>query len=1092
MRFGVLGPVAVWTEPGERVTVPGRKVRALLASLILAEGRPVSPSRLIEDIWEGSPPENPSAALHAKVSQLRRALEQAETGARELVALRDAGYLLAVRREGVDAWRFLDLVNEARGQDAPAARAKVLTRALDLWRGPAYADFEDESVIRASASRLDEERVEALEARAEALVEAGEHARVIGELEELVVRYPLRERLRAAQMTALYHAGRRSEALDSYARLRSRLAEEFGLEPGERLRDLQGSILRGDLFPAHAPGPKPSRTPRALSRALTRLVGRDGLLDDLRRLLVGHRLITLVGPGGVGKTRLALEVAALEADAGRDVVYVELADLATSAEPSDTGPLVAKLALALDLRKGTGPVTAEEAVVAALAGRDVLLVVDNGEHVVEPLAALLGGLLGYVPEARVLLTSREPLALPPERRYQVPPLDLPDPEAAPDPDSAARSPAVRLFVERAAAACHGFTLDWSNAADVVALCRRLDGLPLALELAASRVCSLGVAEVLERLDGRFHLLDSARAVSGRRRRTLRAVIDWSWDLLGDDERAVLRRLSVFSGGCDLASAEAVCSGGGVRTEAVAGALARLVDRSLVTSVRPDGGAGVRGTRRFGLLETISAYAAERLDESGEREPVSRRHWEHQTSLVRRTAPQLRGSGQREALARLDAESSNFRVALESALRMKEAGAAWELAEPLTWYWMLRGRMAEGRDLLHRLSDQAAALPPAPRDDVDGCWLGLALLDGAGADTDGRVGQIVGRLLVAEPACSYRTLWFLAHALLSTGGDTAGEPLAERALVGARESGDRWTEAAASCVLAGQALSRGDLAAARGCGEQGRQLFSELGDDWGVGHASFVLASLSEAAGDYDRARELHRDSARRARNLGMWPEEADAVTGLARLDLLEKDYAGAREHHERAVRLAVDCGYKVGELFARIGLGLGARREGEYEQAREHLDEVLAWNRRSEVDTDVVDSLLLVELGLVAEVQGRVGDGLRLQEQGYAAAARVGDPRALALSLEGIASAMAAKGRHTVSARLLGAAHATRESVGAPLPDAENGDVRRVEGVLRRELGDASFEVVFAEGRGLEPGQAFALACPGRSAHQRRSGSVST
>ncbi|WP_431867664.1 BTAD domain-containing putative transcriptional regulator [Nocardiopsis eucommiae] len=1078
MRFGVLGPVAVWTESGDRVTVPGRKVRALLASLILAEGRPVSPSRLIEDIWEGRPPENPGAALHAKVSQLRRALEGAEKDARELVTLRDAGYLLAVPRDGVDSWRFLDLLRAARGQDDPRRRSDVLTEALDLWRGPAYADFEDESAVRASASRLDEERVAALEARAEALVEAGEHTRVIGELEELVRRYPLRERLRAAQMTALHRAGRRSEALESYAHLRSRLSEEFGLEPGEPLRELQGSILRGAVSSLPAPPPKPSRPPRSPARGLTRLVGREALLDEVRELLCHHRLVTLVGPGGVGKTRVAREVAALESEEGHDVVCVELADLASSADPTDTDPLLAQVALALDLRKGTGPLTPQESVVAALAERDLLLVVDNGEHVVEPLAVLMGTLLGHAPGTRALLTSREPLALPPERRYEVTPLDLPGAEEDPSPESASRSSAVRLFVERAAAACHGFALDGNNAADVVALCRRLDGLPLALELAASRVCSLGVGEVLERLDGRFHLLDGGRTTSGRRGRTLRAVIDWSWDLLQDEERAVLRRLSVFAGGCDLASAEAVCSGDGVRREAVAGALARLVDRSLVVSERPPVDAPARAARRFRLLETISAYAAERLEDSEERESVSRRHWENQTALVRDAAPLLNGTRQRGALARLDAESSNIRAAVESALRAKEVAAAWELVEPLTWYWVLRGRMAEGRALLHQLSGQSAALPVRARDDVDGWWLGLALLDGAGADTDGRVGRIVERLLSSDGACSHRTSWFLSYALLSTGGDTAGEPLAERALARARESGDRWAEAATACVLAGQALSRGDLVVARRLGESGRGLFAELGDDWGVSHASFVLASLAEAVGDYERARELHRDSAQRARVLGMWPDEADAVTGLARLDLLEKDYAGAREHHERAVRLASGCGYKVGELFARIGLGLGARREGELEQARDHLEGVLEWNRRSEVDTDVVDSLLLVELGLVAEFQGRVGDALRLQEEGYAAAARVGDPRAVALSLEGLASATAAQDRHLVSARLLGAARATRESVGAPLPEAENGDVRRVEEVSRRVLGAADFEAGTDEGSGLSPEEAFALVRP--------------
>ncbi|WP_242422052.1 BTAD domain-containing putative transcriptional regulator [Nocardiopsis sp. TSRI0078] len=1060
--------MAVWTDADERVAVPGRKVRALLASLLVAEGRPVPPARLVDEIWEGRPPEHASAALHAKVSQLRRVLDGAEPGGRELVVRKDAGYLLAAGRDTVDSWRFRDLVGSARRRTDPAARAADLTEALNLWRGPAYADFGGEPAVLAAAGRLDEERVEALEARAEALVEAGEHSRIIGELEELVLRYPLRERLRAAQMRALHHAGRRSEALDSYAQLRSLLSEELGLEPGEGLRELQGAILREELPAASPRGSAPARN-RSL-RGLTRLVGREDAVEDVRKLLGDHRMVTLTGPGGVGKTRVALEVAAREEDAGHDVVLVELAALDPSDDPSDTSSLAAGMAHALDLRPGPGPIRPEEAVTAALARRDVLLVVDNCEHVVEPLAPLVESLLRDAPRVRVLLTSREPLAVDAELRWEVPPLELPEPDA--DAGRVGQSAAVLLFVERASAACHGFTLDGANTADVAALCRRLDGLPLALELAASRVCSLGVAEVLERLDGRFRLLDGGRRSASPRQRTLRAVTDWSWDLLPERERAVLRRLAVYADGCDLASAEAVCSGDGVGSAEVAGSLARLVDRSLVVSSPKGSG---RGGRRFRLLETIAAYAGERLDESGEGGRVRRRHLEYYTGLVGRTAPLLRGDGQREALDLLDGESANIRTALEEALRAEDAEGAWALAEPSAWYWLLRGRLAEGRAFLRELCRRKESLGAEAAADVEGWWSGLALLDGAGADTEGHVGRVVELFRDGEARCSPRASWFLAYALLNTGGAATGAPMAERALELSRCSGDRWTEAAALCVLAGQAHSRGDLEALRRDAEEGHRLFAELGDGWGLIQASFSLASWAEVVGDYDRARELHGESARRARELRMWPDEADAVTGLARIDMLSGDFAGARAHHERAMRLAADSGYKVGELFARIGLGLGARREGRLREAREHLGAVLDWNRRSEVDTDVVDTLLLAELGFVAELEGRVDDSLRLHAEGYEAACRVGDPRALALSLEGLAAATAAASRHAVAARLLGAAHATRVSVGAPLPEAESGDVRRVERLLRDGLGDGGFESGFALGRRMSPEEAFAL-----------------
>ncbi|WP_051415458.1 BTAD domain-containing putative transcriptional regulator [Nocardiopsis sp. CNT312] len=1070
--------MAVWTDAGDQVTVPGRKVRALLACLLAAEGRPVPPERLVEEIWEERPPQRAGAALHAKVSQLRRVLGEAETGGRELVALRGAGYLLEAERGAVDARRFRDLVGTARERADAVSRVAALTEALSLWRGPAYADFAHEPALRAVAARLDEERVEALEARAEASVDAGECTRIIGELEELVRQHPLRERLRAAQMRALHHAGRRSEALDSYSRLRTLLTEELGLEPGEGVRRLQAQILRGELPQtpsSHTALSVPSAR-RSIPRGLTRIVGREEAVADVRCLLDRHRLVTLTGPGGVGKTRVALEVGAGEQDSGLEVVLVELASLAPAPGPDEVPRLAAEMARALDLRVGPGPTTAEEAVSVALGGREVLLVIDNCEHVVEALAPLVESLLARSEGLRVLTTGREPLAVAGERRYEVRPLELPPRQGAIGAEGARRSTAVMLFVERASAACHGFTLDDSNAADVVTLCRRLDGLPLALELAAPRVCSLGVGEVLERLDDSFRLLDGGRRAASPRQRTLRAVTDWSWHLLAEGERAVLRRLAVFADGCDLSSAESVCSGGGVAPDEVAGILARLVDRSLVASAAH--GRSEPRARRFRLLETIAAYAGERLYDAGERDGVGQRHLDRYTELASRCAKLLRGREQGSALMRLDTESANTRVALERALRAKETEGAWSLAASLTWYWLFRGRLSEGRALLDELVAQGGSLTQRTRNDAEGWWAGLALLDGAGLDTDGRVGRVVERFRDGAAECSASTRWFLAHALLNTGDAGAGRPVAERALEDARCAGDRWTEAAALCVLAGQAQARGDLEALHRDATRARTLFTGIGDGWGMIQASFALASWAEVVGDYDQARDLHRESVRRARELRMWPEEADAVTGLARIGVLVGDFAEARSHHERAVRLAVDSGYKVGELFARIGLGLGARREGRLEEAQEHLTGVLETNRRSEVDTDVVDGLLLTELGLVAELRGRHDDALRLQAEGYAVARRLGDPRALALSLEGLASATAAVGRHAVSARLLGTAYATRESVGAPLPEAERGDVRRVERLLREALGTEGFEAGFALGRRISAVEAFALAVP--------------
>ncbi|MFF4624431.1 BTAD domain-containing putative transcriptional regulator [Nonomuraea jabiensis] len=1027
MRFGVLGPLAVWTADGEPVKVPEVKVRALLADLLIHAGRPVSADRLIEDLWGDRPPANASGALRVKVSQLRRAVGG-------LVAYRAPGYVLHVEPSSMDAGLFETLIGRAQRASGPEERAELLREALGLWRGDAYAEFADEPFALAAVARLGEQRLAALEELAEARLGLGEHVLLAAELASLVAEHPLRERLRAAHVRALYLAGRQSEALTGYEELRRRLSEELGLDPGPELAALHQAILRQD------PSLGPAARPRGnLPAPLTSLVGRDEAVAEVRSLLRAGRLVTLTGPGGVGKTRLALAAAS---GTGGDGWLVELAALRPRpAEVEMAEVEVAELDVAeaiagvLGLRDDTaGPGAphegAVERIAGALAGRQTLLVLDNCEHVVEQVAALAGRLLRAAPGLRILATSQESLRIEGEVLWSVPPLT--------------REAAVELFAARA-----GVEPD----ADVAEICARLDGLPLALELAASRMRALTPRQLADRLDDRFRLLASGLRGAPARQRTLRAMIDWSWELLTGPERVVLRRLAVHADGSTLEAAEEVSADPGVD---VLDVLARLVDRSLVVRVRAPG-----AEPRYRLLESVAAYCLERLAEAGELDEVRLRHAAYYTALAERAEPYLRGHGQRDALALLDAESANLRAALETAVRLARPGTAVRLVNAMAWYWVLRGRLGEGQRALEAaLSVPDAAGPGAAQARV---WLaGLRMLAGRLQPPGPEVFEAIeGRSARA------RARWFIGYAMFGYDDLSVSGALVEQALETFQELGDTWGTGAALNVLARYAATRGDLAALRRDGERGLALFRELGDRWGELRAAENLGTLAEITGDYERAAELRADGLRMAEELGLWSSVSDALSRLGRIALLTGDHARADDYHERARRLAVAQSNRPAEEFAELGLALSARRQGRLDEAERRLRAWLGWVR--DVAGEPGAALILAELGFVAEQRGDAAAALELQLEGLRAARRVGDPRATALALEGLAGARALGGRHEEAALLLGRAAALRAAAGAPLPAGERGDVDRITAAVRAVLGQEALDAALARGAAAEP-----------------------
>ncbi|MFE7459829.1 BTAD domain-containing putative transcriptional regulator [Streptomyces sp. NPDC057554] len=1125
MRFGVLGPLAVWTADGGPVTVPGARTRALLAALLAHEGHPVSADRLVDEVWgEEELPGNPAAALQTRIWQLRKALGDAEPGGRDLLTLRDEGYLLRTGPEAVDMARFLALVARARAAGDPRSRAALLVEALGLWRGAPFSGFEDTAFARPVITRLEETRLAAVEELAEARIELGEHVAVAEELQELVGRHPLRERLCGLRMRALYAAGRAGEALAGYQELRTRLAAELGLDPGPELTALHQAMLEQDpRLTAPSTAPDRHRPTTNLPAPLTRLIGREGALAEVERLLTTARQVTLTGSGGVGKTRLALEAAARLADGFPDGAWlVELAALSPAGGANPVDPVAEAVMTALGIREDGGPASpAANApsspgssspdpssprpsspagrLAEALANRRLLLLLDNCEHIVDAVAELAALLLKRAPGLRILATSQEPFGALGEVVWTVPPLEVPslgtpsrgvgtpsrealelegtppdeatparDPAPTPRLDDVARSSAVELFTARAAAASPGFTLDAHNARDVAVICRRLDGIPLALELAATRVRALGVRGLVARLDDRFRLLATGYRGAPPRQQTLRAMIDWSWDLLTGPERAVLRRLAVHADGCTLEAAEAVCAGRGVDRDEVLDLLARLVDRSLV--VMADSG----DEPRYRLLESVAQYGLARLDEAGESDEVRRSHRRYYTELVEHTAPLIHGPGQRRWLRALDAETANVRRVLQDAGREGGAEDALRLVNALTWYWFLRGRLREaGRSLEAALEAAGPGAPASPLAQARAWRAGFAVLVGDGTER-ARYGRaaVESAQGVTDRRERARAQWFLGFALFGVGDQATSEELVEGALEGFRELGDAWGTAAALSVRANQAHVRGDLDRLARDGHRSAELFAELADEWGQLQTVEPLAALAEMAGDYDRAAELHQEGLRRAEGLGLWPEAADRLTGLGSTAMLTGDHARARAFHQQAMRLAAEHSFKPGEIHARIGLGLGARREGRFDTAETHMRRALEW--QSALSFEPGRALVLAELGFIAEQRGRADEALRLHLDGWTSARSTGDPRAMALALEGLAGAHALAGRPAYAALLLGAAHTARESVGMPLPPAERGDVDRITAAVRAHLDEDAHRAAYHRGTGLTPEEALA------------------
>lgn len=674
VEFRVLGPVEL-VDSGRPVAIGSARRRVILAALLIHAGQLVSSDRLVDVLWGERPPPGARGALHSHVSRLRRALG---TGGGRPLQTRGHGYVLDIAADDLDAARFERLARQARAELAtdPRRAVALLDEALALWRGAAYAEFADEEFARAEAGRLAELRLVAAEERIDGLLALDRHAEVVSELEAALARHPLRERPCGQLMLARYRLGRTAEALDAYRSLRERLAEELGLDPSPELQRLHAGILAqadwldGQRAAAGARSPAPALP-------LTSFVGREDALGSLPALLDRARVVTLTGAGGAGKTRLAAELAARLGDRYADGVRrVELAPV----REAEAVPLAVASALGIS-RQGTEPLL--DRLVAALRPRRALVLLDNCEHVLPAVADLVEGLASGCPKLSVLSTSRERLAVSGEHVWLVPPLAVPGPTVP--RAELARVPSVRLFCDRATAADPGFALDEHGPA-VARICRHLDGVPLAIELAAARTRALSPADLAERLDDRFGVLTGGPRGGAGRHRTLRATVDWSYELLEPPEALLFDRLSVFAGSFDLAAAEDVCTGHGVTRGEVAGLIATLVDKSVLGCER-----GATGSR-YRLLETLREYGAERLAARGESAGMARAHADYYVRLAERADADIRGPDEARAVAVLDRELDNLRAAHHWAVSVDSrvgADLALRLSAALHFYALPR-------------------------------------------------------------------------------------------------------------------------------------------------------------------------------------------------------------------------------------------------------------------------------------------------------------------------------------------------------------------------------------------------------------------
>jgi predicted ATPase len=1026
----MLGSFEVRTDDGVLADMPGARLRGLLTALALEPGHVVPKATLVDWIWGERPPSDAANALQRLVSRLRKALPEG------LVEGKTDGYRLTVEPDAVDAVRFERLVGRTRNDEDPR-RVQLLREALALWRGAAMQDvgLQESAAFDAAVTRLEGLRLTAIEDRFEVEVTLGHGVDLVPELTDLIAAHPLRERLVAALMRALVAAGRDSEALLVYQRTREALADALGVDPSPELSALHVALLRGEL------GRRAENRKTNLRAELTSFVGRDADVAVVRELLAEHRLTTVIGPGGAGKTRLAKETArTLLSDLPDGAWLVELAAIGADGDVAQS--TLAALGLRDALLGGAPNAEPMDRLIAAIREREMLLILDNCEHVIESVAAFADRVLGECQRLRILATSREPLGITGEALWLVEPLALPEGDAG--PGEIESSPAVQLLRDRAGAVRKDLAADAHTLSTMARVSWALDGMPLAIELAAARLRTMSLDQLAHRLDDRFRLLTSGSRTALPRHKTLRAVVDWSWELLTDAERMVLRRLAVFSGGASLEAAERVCAGDAVEQEQVLELLTSLTEKSLLLT---EG----EGAPRYRMLGTIKEYARDRLAETGESDLARRAHLAYFTELTETAEPHLRRAEQLEWLATLEAEHDNIGSAMRGALAAGEAAGAMQLAAAAGHYWWLGGHRAEGIELIIA----ATKTPGEVTDEIRAMVYALVVTfvtSGRGdqyqaeewihqayrfSQRSQRRNPLLGllapleRMLQApdaslpawEPLLDSEDPWVRALARLQLGkmrimlgqGGRDADAYLEMALAEFRAIGERWGISFALTELAERIAVRGELADACEYYDQAIAVVTEVGTIEDAIRMRSRQAQLYWQLGDQDSSAAAIADAERYAERV-TWPD-ALAELALAKAELAR--WSGNAEEAYRQLGVATTM---LGDQAELANISAGTH--------------------------DL--------LGYLAD---DLSDSRRHRAAACQAASEAGHAPLIAQVLVGVADLALRCDQYEQAARLLAASAGVRG-----LPDRSHPDVARIEQAARHRLGETRFAEATLEG----------------------------
>jgi predicted ATPase/DNA-binding SARP family transcriptional activator len=912
LEIQLLGPFEVFVD-GRPAEVTGPKRHGLLALLALRAGRMVSVDELVDALWGARTPAVPRNALQHHVSRLRTALSQ------ESIAAGPDGYALAGAT--VDALRFEELLVKARGAvragDAETA-AGLIARALALWRGRPLQGLPDSPWAGAEATRLEALRVDALEEQFEAALALGEHAELVARIRRVLQEQPFRERLWGQLMLALYRGGRQAEALETFAEARRVLAEQLGVEPGPGLQRLQAAILAHD--PAVAGGPVAGPPRGRLPAPVTSFVGRDQGVAEVTELLQDHRLVTLIGPPGVGKTRLALAAAqAVEHTFAGGAWFVELA---RAGWPTDVARVVART---LDAR---GPAPSRDPlarVVQHLRQAKVLLILDGCEPVAWEAMRVAAGVLAGCPGVRVLATSRAVLHLEGEVRFTVAPLAVPALDARQGELTSSES--VRLFIDRARASRPALPLTGDTIVLAAEICRRLDGLPLAIELAAARVNVLGLREILAALEDKAPIFADAQDRQAGLQRYLRTLVAWSYDLLHADEKTLLQQLAVFRGGAPLSAVVASAARGQLDVPSVTQLLGALVDKSIVTASFPD------GEPRYDLLGSVREYAVEQLIGAGGLEAARLRHAEYFATLADAALAELRGPDWLACIGRLELEHDNLWAALAYASDAPDPMIAVRLGAGLGWYFALAERVSEGRSFLE---------------------LALAV---ASADA-----PIAKRIELLAFLCYLATEELDLHAAIDV-----GEHALAIAATGATPS---------EAALAGGTLSlavafSGDHERAAALAEEARAGYGGAGDHWGVAASSLVRAQGAVLAGEISTVAGMTAEVLRHAKAIRYDALEVPAMLLEGWVAERRGDHVAADDGYRRALELAVRIGFADHAAFALARMGSNALGRGDTGRGEELCRRALATAEAA--STSWLAAYARAELARVLEAAGDAG-----------------------------------------------------------------------------------------------------------------------